>query len=254
MKDAGKIVVCLAGGLMLSIGTRVSGGLSAGNPYETIVTRNVFGLNPPPPPGSTSGDEAAQLPKITLNGIMSIFNHQLQALFKVAPKPGQKDAKEESYVLSEGQAQDDIEVVHIDEKAALVTFNNHGTVQEIPLANAPKITTPAIAGGGGNNSGIPPRMGGRFSGPGAHFGGPNRAMGGGENRPPFNNASAQNQGGNNLSSEDQMVLVAAEHLKAQQEGRPEAIIFPPTRFDEEAGITPSTPSVPTPSVPNPSRH
>ncbi len=30
----------------------------------------------------------------------------------------------------------------IDEKKGLVTFNNHGIVQELPLANAPTLTTP----------------------------------------------------------------------------------------------------------------
>ena len=78
---------------------------------------------------------------------MSIFG-QLQVLFKVAgtAKPGQP-AKDEFYILSEGQRQDEIEVIHIDEKASLVTFNNHGTVQEIPLANAPAVSTPMPGAG-----------------------------------------------------------------------------------------------------------
>ena len=65
-----------------------------------------------------------------------------QALYKVAGSatPGQP-AKEQFYNLSEGQREDDIEVLHINDQASLVTFNNHGTVQEIPLANAPAVTT-----------------------------------------------------------------------------------------------------------------
>ena len=44
------------------------------------------------------------------NGIMSIFG-QLQVLFKVAiPAKAEQPAKDESYILSEGQRQDEIEV------------------------------------------------------------------------------------------------------------------------------------------------
>ncbi len=142
MKRLGKIVVCLASGLVLNAGARADDHMLSNNPYAPIVVRNIFGLNPPLP---TDADQPAEPPpKITPNGIMSIFG-QLQVLFKVAgtAKPGQP-AKDDSYILSEGQRQEEIEVIHIDEKAGLVTFNNHGTVQEIPLvkANALALNTP----------------------------------------------------------------------------------------------------------------
>jgi hypothetical protein len=99
----GKIAVCLAIKLVLTTSTHAEDVASPQNPYAPIVVRNVFGLNPPPPP------------KITSNGIMSIFG-QLQVLFKVAdPRPG-LPVKDEFYTLSEGERQDDIEVTHIDEK------------------------------------------------------------------------------------------------------------------------------------------
>jgi hypothetical protein len=230
MKRLGKIVVCLAGGLMLSVGARADDSVLPNNPYTPIVTRNIFGLNPPQavdaaPPGEPP-------PKITPNGIMTILG-KLQALFKVAgtAKPGQP-AKDEFYILSEGQRQDEIEVTHIDEKASLVTFNNHGTVQELPLVNAPAVSTPMLPRPGpvpapnGDNSGrIPSRFGGRpAGGPGAV-----------QNRGVGNNVKSQNT----MTSEEQMILIAAQHLKAQQEGSPMAPIFPPTPFDKEAGITPN---------------
>jgi hypothetical protein len=70
---------------------------------------------------------------------MTIFGSR-QVLFKVSipPKPG-IPAKEDDYILGEGQRQDDIEVTRIDEKSSVVTFNNHGVVQEIPLTVAPII-------------------------------------------------------------------------------------------------------------------
>jgi hypothetical protein len=146
MKRVGKIAIWLAGGLVLSAGARADNTAvaSAGNPYTPIVTRNIFGLNPvsaETPPGDPP-------PKITLKGIMSVHGRS-QALYTVVGtgKPGQP-AKDQSYILSEGQRQDDVEVLHINDQTSLVTFNNHGTVQEIPLANAPAVTTSAPGTGG----------------------------------------------------------------------------------------------------------
>ena len=126
MKCLGKITVCLAGALMLNVSVRGDDTVAPNNPYVPIVVRNVFGLNPVPTNTAPPPEDTPL--KITPNGIMSIFG-QLQVLFKVSPKPGQPGGKEDSYVLSEGQSQDEIEVVHINEKAGIVTFNNHGTVQ-----------------------------------------------------------------------------------------------------------------------------
>ena len=256
MKRLGKIAVCLAGGLVLSASARAADAVSTDNPYGPIMVRNVFGLNPPQPvdPNATQVDPP---PKITPNGIMSILG-QLQVLYKVAPKAGQPGAKEESYVLSEGQRQDDIEVTHINEKSCIVTFNNHGTVQEIPLANTPAINTPAPGPAGAGNSGgggtpFPSRIGGPRpgGGPGTRLGGPNRGVGGGNNNTGMGGGPALNtvptrtrggiqtsQGGQQMTAEDQMVLVAAQHLKAQQDGNPAAVLYPPTQFDAEAGINP----------------
>jgi len=270
MKRFGKIAVCLAGGLVLIAGARAADpappdALLADNPYAPVVIRNVFGLNPPTTNDPNAEALAANPPlKITPNGIMDIFG-QLQVLYKVAPKPGQKDAKEESYILSEGQQQDDIEVIHINQKTGLITFNNHGTVQELPLANTPAVNTPAPGPGGGGpggGGGIPPRIGGpRFgsmgggggviggSGSSGRFGNQNRGAGSGPSMNPDTTgasggfsgggtASTTSQSQSDISAEEQMVLIAAQHLKAQQEGHPSAPIFPPTMLDKEAGITP----------------
>jgi hypothetical protein len=50
--------------------------------------------------------------------------------------------------MAEGERQDEIEVVKIDEEKRLITFNNHGTVQELALVDAPKQTIPPPGGGG----------------------------------------------------------------------------------------------------------
>ena len=136
MKRLGKIVVCLASGLVLNTSARTNDVVAPDNPYTPIVVRNVFGLNPSVTANTARpGDPTI---KIAPNGIMSVLG-RLQVLFKASnPKPGQP-AKDNFYILSEGQRQDDIEVVHIDEAAARVTFNNHGIRQEIPLPNAPTL-------------------------------------------------------------------------------------------------------------------
>jgi len=102
------------------------------NPYASIPSHNVFSLSPPPP-ASTTNDPTKPPPKITLNGIMSIFG-EFQALFKVnaALHPGQP-AKDNAYILAENESQDGIEVVHIDAITGTVTFDNHGVVQKISL-------------------------------------------------------------------------------------------------------------------------
>jgi hypothetical protein len=137
MKRVGKIVICLASGLVFNTGLCVDNVVLPDNPYAPIVAHNIFRLNPPQ---AVDAAEAVPPPKITPNGIMTIFG-TTQALFVVegVNKPGQT-GKNGSYILSEGQRQDDIEVTRIDEKSGVVTFNNHGVVQEIPLVKAPAIT------------------------------------------------------------------------------------------------------------------
>jgi len=242
-------------------------------PYATIVARNIFGLVPVPPPPPPAEPLADPPPKITANGIMSVFG-ELQALFKVSfPGKGGQPAKDQSYMLSEGQRQDDIEVVKIDVKAASITFNNHGTEQEIPLEVAKDsgpsggMATPTAGGpppgGGGFNPAIPrfhPRAG-------MPPGGPPQAMGGGPGGPggnPFqpqnnNNGSGalpvtgSNSGGGStgpdaaqmavqnsagLTPEQQVLLIEAERarlLSAQDQGQtPE---YPPAMLPPTA-LTP----------------
>jgi hypothetical protein len=186
MNRAGKFLLCLASGLACAAIPRAADGALSNNPYELVVTRNVFGLNPPVvvAPVTVPVDPP---PKITPNGILSIMGHS-QVLFKVADaKPGQPP-KDEYYNLSEGQSEDDIEVTHIDEKNGLVTFDNHGTVQELPLiataasggsapvapgASLPLGGNAAIArfGGGGVPGARNFNSGNNGNNPGASFGG-----------------------------------------------------------------------------------
>jgi hypothetical protein len=120
-------------GLIIHAGLQADGATLSDNPYGTIVAHNIFGLEPMPtnaPADVQSGDPP---PKITPNGLMSIFG-QSQVLFKVAaPAEAGQPPGDESYLMSVGDRKDDIEVVRINEKAGITTFNNHGRIQELPL-------------------------------------------------------------------------------------------------------------------------
>lgn len=284
MKCLGKIAVCLAGGLALNAGLNAAspalvavpvpaGNPPSGNPYTTVAVRNIFGLNPPAPPKPPE-DPAKDLPKITPTGIMGIFGHY-QVLFKVAPvTKGGPPPKDEFYILSEGQRQDNIEVVKIDEQNSLVTFDNHGITQALPLAAAASSGGGAAAaswsgGGGGMNPGMAAIAagGGGPGGPGGftRFGaGPGGNNGGMPNsNPGFNNGGGPNGangangagGGLNFGGSTQpdrifqpeastpevsAIGIAGNHLKAIQDNDPTARFFPPTVLDSQAGIPSNT--------------
>jgi len=124
----------------------LSAASAAQDPFAPITSRNIFGLQPRTAANATN---SAPVPpsKITPNGIITLFGKS-QVLFKVnsTPLPGQTPPKERSYLLGEGERQDGIEVQKIDVRAALITFNNHGVVQELGLtASATNVGDPGIA-------------------------------------------------------------------------------------------------------------
>ena len=113
-------------------GARDDGSPGTNNPYTTIVSRNVFGLQPSPKVGSPT-PIAPDLPKIALTGTTSILGPR-EALFKVtAQSSSGQITGNKSYLLKEGEAQDGIEVTRVDEGAGVVYFDNHGTAQQIRL-------------------------------------------------------------------------------------------------------------------------
>ena len=235
------------------------------NPYSSIVTRNVFGLNPIPPQAPPIAQVGPPPPKITLTGITTIFG-PAEALFKVAGVVRNAGPpKDESYIFTEGEAEDDVEVTKIDTQKNVVTFMNHGVEQEIALAEGTASSGSAPASpswpgqmGGGR------RPGSRFRGfPGGFqpqspqpqaYGNP-YGGGGGNNNSSQNGSNPSGMFNNNdpgyssathnlsanipqsisqLSPEDQDALVAAQHAQMVQQGDPTAVIMPPTAFDQQA--------------------
>jgi hypothetical protein len=152
MKRAVKFAVSFVGGALCLNSVLAANAVLPGNPYTIVVERNIFGLNPPPvvDPNAVVVEPPV---KIIPNGIMTILG-QLQVLFKVTAKPGSKD-KDASYILTEGQRQDDIEVTKINESKGIITFNNHGIVQELALVATPASSAAAPGTAGGPPGGSP---------------------------------------------------------------------------------------------------
>ncbi len=144
-------------------------------------------------------------------------------------------------------------VQHIDMAKGIVTFNNNGVVQEIPLVAgvASGGATGAARGGGGFQ---PPQAAGFGARPNYNntlqnfrqrmqqqrMGNQNGINPTGNNFNP-SGQSSYNGGYNNpnsstpqLSSDDAAALIAAQHAQLEQSGDPKATIFPPTKFDDEA--------------------
>ena len=248
-------------------------------PYRTIIERNVFGLVPIPtnPPVDTT--PAVPPPKITPNGIMTLFG-KLQVLFKVAEpgKPGQP-AKDESYTMSEGDRQNEIEVQKIDEAKAIITFDNHGVIQALPLVastagggggpaggGAPGFAPPGVMGGAGpmGGGGGPFGMASRFgrnrsiappapgpSTPDAAQPSDGSMLQGTENMTPTTGGFVNSRGifqpaAVQMSPEEQALMIEAQRMKYQQEGNPMANILPPTPLGRQMQN-----EAPNPMVPNP---
>jgi len=247
MRFAGHFIASLLLAGCFSPTVRATDVAAAGNPYLTVAVRNIFGLLPIPTnnPADQAAPPVEPPPKITPNGIMTIFGN-LQVLFKVAtkPPPGQPQ-KDDSYVMTEGERQDEIEVVKIDGKAGVVTFNNHGTVQELPLVAATATTGAGAAPGGapGGHPGFPlprsrPPSGGAASGNlGSLFEHANAASTGAMPTMGSSSSSSSSSSGNlgnnareeALSPEAQVIMIEANRMANQDAVEKGSLPpFPPT--------------------------
>ena len=127
---------------MLCVWARTQGQEIAASPYSEIPTRNAFGLKSeqPDPPIT---QPMAHPPEILPDGIITIFGRP-QVMFKVvepADFSGKRTNQQEFYTLAEGQQKSGVRVTHIDAERGVVTFNNHGTIEELPLTNFSQTVT-----------------------------------------------------------------------------------------------------------------
>lgn len=241
-------------------------GATTGNPYIGIAGRNVFALVPIPtnvPVVEAPPKEPP--PKITPNGIMDLFG-QLQVLFKVAGKPAAgQPPKDKAYVLGQGERADDIEVIKINQTTGTITFRNHGELQELALAEAPKISTPApAAAAGGNAPNAVPMPNSRAAAAAARFGlRQGAAAPGTATEKPSSNPSPVNAQGiyqpekTELPYEVQVLNMESQRAKWLDEGNPAAAIMPPTEITHEVtgggDGSGGPPALPVPPKRNPRR-
>src|SRR5262245_54637973 len=112
--NCGEKALAVAAGIVLTCTT--SEAITADNPYQGIVDRNVFVLKAPAPPADPNEANKPQPAKITPTGVTTILGNK-RVLFKVQqPARPPEPAKEMSYILAEGQREGQIEVLEIDEK------------------------------------------------------------------------------------------------------------------------------------------
>lgn len=116
---------------------------SSPNQYWSITNRNLFALNPAAPPAKVE-PPAPVLPKITLTGITTILGRNLAIMKALFPGAAGQPAKEQSYMLAEGQRDGDLEVLEVNDYAGTVKVKNFGTVMTLTFEKEmPKPAAPA---------------------------------------------------------------------------------------------------------------
>jgi hypothetical protein len=247
-------------GLFLVAGAYAVPTGTTANPYGHVVDRNSFGLKPLPPPVGTATN-APPPSKIKLLGIANMFGTPKVILKNEdPPKPGQPP-QNDPFVLSVGQAQQDIEVKAINEKAKTATIINHGVEMTLalsedigklaegpapaapsPAAPAASFSGPRPSGGRGAPPGMPnpsPPMGGARGGSTAvavpaatpsPYSGTTASFGGSQSIPvqsiparPVRLAATSA-----LTPEQTYLFIEAQREAARQAGDPMQSILPPT--------------------------
>jgi hypothetical protein len=164
MKSGAKTVVCVLGSLAVTAAAHAivnDEGADNGNPYKVIIERNVFDLKAPTPAVSIVPTNAPP-PNVKLTGITSILGKR-QALFLVQKLgiPGKTPNTDVPYIITEGERQDTVEVLEINEKAETVKIKNEGNVsvlkfEKLNLPSTPGAgVPPGLPGPGGPGGGVP---------------------------------------------------------------------------------------------------
>ncbi len=123
----------LSGALLASAGVGVRAGAKH-NPYEVIVTRNAFGLKPPPPPAGPPAPPTPAL-DVFLPGVSTVGGRKEVLLEAVDKAPGK--APEFLPPLEEKDVQGRIEVISIDAKKGMVVIEVDHTARTLTFDKSP---------------------------------------------------------------------------------------------------------------------
>jgi hypothetical protein len=224
------------------------------NPYNAIVERNVFNLHPPPPPVNPADlIKKTPPPKITLTGITTILGQKKTFLTYPPTKP---NTPPNSVMLAEGQAQDEIEVKSIDEKAGVVQIVNHGEPQTLDFEHdGAKPSGPPSGMPAGSPMSFPapvpappPNGVQPMQNPGNVIR-PLRSLQS-QSRNDNNNGEAglggsmnvaQQNKGENITPEEQVALIELQRYQSIQQGTPIQNLLPPTALTPEITGKPAVP-------------
>lgn len=100
------------------------------NPYSPISQRNIFDLRAPVVP-KVETPKPPVLPKITLTGITTILGVKIAFITIKGIRAGEHT---DSIALMEGQAENDVEIKQIDDRAGIVKVINHGQPQTLDFS------------------------------------------------------------------------------------------------------------------------
>src|SRR5437016_1773545 len=132
MRHGQKMLLFLVCGALL---LQEAGAVTADNPFQSIVDRNVFGLKPPPAPPAPPEPPKPPLPPIALTGIMTGIGRKNRALLEgVMPAKPPDQPKKSYYTLSEGEQDGEVKVLKIDANAGSVEISLMGTVTNLTFA------------------------------------------------------------------------------------------------------------------------
>jgi hypothetical protein len=113
-----KVVVCQCLSLLLRPLAQAAASDFSGNPYHEISDTNVFHLKPPAV--ATPSQPRPPLPKVTLTGITTMLPDKRALLLVQFPPHPPEPARQERYILAEGQHAGPVEVLEIDERSGRV--------------------------------------------------------------------------------------------------------------------------------------
>jgi hypothetical protein len=206
MKQTGKLLACVLGAARLC--AELPAVADGANPYQAIADRNVFGLHPPTKQDTTPEVVKPPPPNITLSGIWTFGGKKEAVLRAMVPsKPGEQP-KLQSFIMSEGQREGEIEVIQIDEKNLKVMVNNFGNTMTLDFDK----NGVRMAGGGVGAQANPSPYGAPT------YGGP--AYG--------NTAQLQTASKAPLSREDSTIIIEAERERLRHQGSDLANLMPAT--------------------------
>jgi hypothetical protein len=117
--------------------------LTTDNPYSAIANRNAFALKPPTPVITTPPEPVIAPVGIELQGIHTILGKPQVFLKIKQPARPPKPPEDQSFVLSAGEGEGEVEVISIDVTAGVVRLKNRG--EELALNMKDNSATPTAA-------------------------------------------------------------------------------------------------------------